>query len=89
MSRKEILEKAIKKYGTHNQHIVCIEELSELTKEITKYFRGEDNREHLLEELVDVLIMIIQLIIMHKFNEADIFAQMEIKLARLEKGLEE
>ena len=36
--------------------VICIEELSELTKEITKEIRGEDNKYEMVDEMVDVII---------------------------------
>ena len=36
--------------------VICIEELSELTKEITKEIRGEDNKYEIVDEMVDVII---------------------------------
>ena len=39
MNRTEILQEAIKKYGVNNQCDVCIEEMSELTKELLKLRR--------------------------------------------------
>lgn len=44
-------EKAIETYGADLQKQVAIEE-------ICKDFRGKGNREHILEEIVDVSIML-------------------------------
>lgn len=38
-----IYEIAIKHYGGDLQTLVCIEEMSELTKELCKHSRGADN----------------------------------------------
>ena len=61
VKEREIEQEAIKKYGTRSQIIVAIEELSELTKELTKHLRGEDNINHISEEMADVYIMLEQL----------------------------
>ena len=52
---------AVKTYGKESQLIVAIEELSELIKELTKHLRGENNVDHISEEMADVLIMLEQL----------------------------
>lgn len=43
-------------YGTKNQDVILIEELSELQKEITKSMRGNENKEHIAEEMAHCLI---------------------------------
>lgn len=53
---------AIEYYGIDSQCIVAIEELSELQKELSKHLRGDGNKDHLAEEIADVLIMLEQLI---------------------------
>lgn len=42
----------------HRNLIICQEELSELTKEISKELRGKGDRVNILEELADVQISI-------------------------------
>lgn len=53
----EIVKKSIARYKASGQINVAIEEMSELTKELCKALRSEDNREKIVEELADVLIM--------------------------------
>lgn len=65
------LKRAIDQYGPDMQHIVAIEELSELQKEITKSLRGDGNRDHLIEEIVDVKIMLEQLVYIHNITKAE------------------
>lgn len=55
---KEIMERAIAHYGKETQLIVCIEELSELIKELTKHLRGGDSLLGLTEEAADVSIVL-------------------------------
>ncbi len=43
------------------QVIVAVEELSELSKELTKYLRHQGNMENIIEEIADVEIMTEQL----------------------------
>ncbi len=61
---------AVKTYGKESQLIVAIEELSELTKELTKSLRGENNVDHISEEMADVHIMLDQLHIIFKNCDA-------------------
>ena len=59
-----ILEAAIDTWGSEMQIIVAIEEMSELTKALTKYIRGDDAATisiNIREEMADVGIMLNQL----------------------------
>ena len=59
-----ILEAAIDTWGTEMQIIVAIEEMSELTKALTKYIRADDAATisaSIREEMADVGIMLNQL----------------------------
>ena len=60
-----ILQKAIYTYGKEKQMIMAMEEMSELIKELSKNMRGENNVEHIAEEIADVEIMLAQLKIIH------------------------
>ena len=68
MTYQEIFNKAISTYGEKAQKLMAIEEMSELTKEICKDFRGKLDREHLIEEMADVTITIDQLMRERKFE---------------------
>ena len=87
MTRDEILKNALKHYGANSQRIVAIEEMSELIKELCKVSRGEENIEHIAEEIADVRIMLDQMEILFDCRE-----QVELiesgKLERLRKRLE-
>lgn len=80
-------EKAIETYGADLQKQVAIEEMAELTKEICKDFRGKGNREHILEEIVDVSIMLEQLQIMYDISSSEMLSAVESKVKRLEERL--
>lgn len=82
-----IIQKAIDTYGYDLQKQVAIEEMSELTKEICKDFRGKGNREHILEEIVDVSIMLEQLQIMYDISTSEMLRAVESKVKRLEERL--
>lgn len=85
---KQILYDAIKKYGVDAQLKMAIEEMSELTKEICKNFRGKENKEQIAEEIADVEIMIEQLKIMFGCS-VEVMRFKEWKMARLEERLED
>lgn len=57
----DIYERALKTFGVENQMIKCVEELSELQKELCKHSLGQGNVEHIIEEIADVEIMIDQM----------------------------
>ena len=60
--QKKQCEAIANHYGMENQLPIVIEEMSELTKEICKHIRGNDNLLDLIEEAADVQIMVEQLI---------------------------
>ncbi len=84
----DTFKKAIKTYGEKAQKLMAIEEMSELTKEICKDFRGKLNREHLIEELADVTITIDQLIMMYEISGKEMQQMCERKMERLKERLE-
>jgi len=64
--------------------------MAELTKEIVKYFRGENNSESILEEMADVTNMLEQLkFIFCRFPETKKIYEdfVEAKLKRLDERL--
>lgn len=48
-------------YGKEHQILIAIEEMSELTKELCKYFRRYDRTREITEEMADAFIMLEQL----------------------------
>lgn len=91
MNHKEIIDtykQAIETYGEKAQKLMAIEEMSELTKEICKDFRGKLDREHLIEELADVTITIDQLMLMYKISGNELQQMCERKMERLKERLE-
>ena len=82
-------KKAIKTYGEKAQKLMAIEEMSELTKEICKDFRGKLDREHLIEEIADVTITIYQLLMMYEIGDDEIQQMCERKMERLKERLED
>lgn len=60
-----IYERALAHYGGEMQTMVCVEEMSELMKELSKHARGEDNVKAIAEEIGDVEIMLEQMKLLH------------------------
>lgn len=88
MEKDEILKSAIARYGKTAQMIVAMEEMAELTKELSKFLRGAHNEDAIAEEIADVRIMLEQLEIMFDCaGAASVYR--EAKAERLRKRLED
>lgn len=64
-------------------YIVAMEELSELQKEISKELRGQGDRDGILEELADVMIVCGNIMNLQKITDAELRAATSIKLERI------
>ena len=62
---KILCKKAFLLLGYNNQIYIAIEEMSEATKELTKYLRGKGRKEKLCEELAHAKFMIEQMTILY------------------------
>lgn len=87
MTRLEILERTIRKHGKIIQTFVAIEEMSELTKELSKDMRGQKNHDALLEEVADVYIVLEQIKMMHGISVQELEQMLTKKMERLEERL--
>lgn len=85
-SLSNVYKKLIKKYGD-KQLIVAVEELSELQKELCKALRGKHNKENIIEEFADVLIMLDQVKIYFKIEDDEIRDIIEQKIQRTKERL--
>ena len=83
-----IINEVIDFYGKDMQLNICIEELSELIKELCKDKRGIGNRDHIAEEMADAIIIINQLMVIYG-NEKVLDDWIDVKLKRLQKRLDE
>ena len=81
-------KQAIETYGVRAQKLMAIEEMSELTKEICKDFRGLLDREHLIEEMADVMIMLDQMLLLYKISGEEVGLMRIKKVERLKERLE-
>ena len=86
--RQVVYRKAIKRFGKVNQMVKAIEEMSELTKVLTKILGlgTTVSREELIEEIADVTIMMEQLRLMYNIND-EVCEMMDSKIRRLENRI--
>lgn len=70
MDMNEICTQAVKHFGSDSQTLMCIEEMSELQKELCKHSRGRNNCYDIAEEIADVQIMLEQMIILFDCRES-------------------
>lgn len=81
----EVIEKSIEHYGTELQSIVCMEECAELIQAISKIQRkglNEELKNHLAEEIADVMICIRMLRMMYGINSEDVSEWIDYKIER-------
>lgn len=78
---------AIKLYGSENQLVKAMEEMAELTVEISKNIAGENNRERVIEEWNDVMIMLEQMGIIFKITKKEVAKYRFFKLERLRERI--
>lgn len=83
-----IIKRVVEHYGKDKQLNVCIEELSELIKELCKDKRGQGNPDHIAEEMADVRIIMAQLDEIYQ-NTAAVATWTNRKMLRLEQRLEQ
>ena len=83
--RQVVYRKAIERFGSPNQMIKAIEEMSELTKVLAKILvmGGEVSLDELIEEVADVTIMMEQLRLIFNIND-EVCEIMDSKIRRLE-----
>ena len=88
-TRKDIYNLALKKFGMKNQIIKCIEELSELQKELCKYFLRQGSIGNFIEEVADVEIMLEQMKLGLDITPEDLDEVKDAKLRRLNGWIKE
>lgn len=84
---KDTLERIIQQNGSTMQMIVAMEEMSELTKELSKNIRGFNNRDAIIEELADVYVCLMELEIIHQIKIQDLIEMVNAKIERLEERM--
>ena len=66
MDENQLYKDAIKHWGNSLQIIMMMEEMSELQKELCKFFRRKTSKDKIALEMADVEIMLEQLKVMFK-----------------------
>ena len=82
-----ILVRAIDTYGPDAQLKMVLEEMSELQKEICKFWQGKDNKGQIAEEVADVEIMLKQVRMIFGIDQDTDYLKKQ-KLLRLMKRLD-
>ena len=86
--RKAIYEAALEKWGEQAQTMMAVEEMSELTKEICKMYRGKRDMEALADEIADVTIMMEQMRLLFDVNQL-VQDRIDYKVKRLAQRIED
>ena len=83
----ELFDKVLKKKGITHQTMVLGEELAELNQAASKAVRygTNDAKEHLSEEIGDVIVMLKQFMFCYSVSEEEIQDIVNWKLGRLER----
>lgn len=89
------IKKIIEHYGVSKQLCVHMEECAELIQAVSKVVRDADDkdtwlarREHLMEEIADVIVCIIQMQKMFDIKDADINDYVDYKVDRQLRRIE-
>lgn len=83
-----VCKRAVDTWGKHHQLTICMEEMAELTKELSKNIRGQDNDPGIAEEIADVEIMLEQLKVIFDIR-TDVENVKQEKLIRLDRRTQE
>ena len=88
-SEEVTLRKVINKFGKEAQCRQTMEECAELIQATNKMLRNDADRENLITEMSDVLLMIDQLKIMFKVKEREITKERFNTIEELKRMVEE
>ncbi len=88
-SEEVTLRKVINKFGKEAQCRQVMEECAELIQATNKMLRNDADRENLITEISDVLLMIDQLKIMFKVKEREITKERFDTIEKLKRMVEE
>ena len=87
-----VVQRSIEHYGKDVQSTVCMEECAELIQEISKEKRGKSDKDHLAEEMADVIICIEMLKQIYNITEDEIYSwvinKQERTIKRIKKDLQ-
>ena len=80
---KDIIADSIQYFGKEMQSIVCMEELCELSQAISKELRGKSDKNHLTEEMADVMICLEILKQIYNVSDDEISTWIDFKQNRI------
>lgn len=83
-----VVKRSIEHYGKDLQSTVCMEECAELIQAISKEKRGKSDKDHLSEEIADVLICIEMLRQIYNITEDEIYYWVINKQERIIRRIE-
>lgn len=83
---RQFLNKLVNKCGV-SQMFIAVEELSELQKELCKFFRGKVNIENIKEEIADVIIMLYQVKNYFMIEDKELQDMVKYKIERTKERL--
>ncbi len=89
---KDVLAKAIKKYGVEKQLLVCMEEPAELIQAISKaerYPEDSTRMQDLIEEMADVTICLEYLKLIYNIRQEEVDEWINRKVKRISKKIKE
>ena len=82
-----VVRRSIEHYGKDVQSTVCMEECAELIQAISKEKRGKSDKDHLAEEMADVIICIEMLKQIYNITEDEIYSWVITKQERTIKRI--
>ena len=86
MTKKQVYEQLIEKFGAENQILKCVEELNELGQVLCKLKSKSENKalviKNIIEEIADVEIMLEQVKLILGIEESDVKRMKSYKLHR-------
>ena len=83
----KLISKSINYYGKDVQTTVCMEECAELIQAISKEKRGKSDKNHLAEEMADVLICIEILKQVYSVTDAELQEWIDKKQGRIDERM--
>ena len=83
-----VVQRSIEHYGKDVQSTVCMEECAELIQAISKEKRGNSEKDHLSEEMADVIICIEMLKQIYNITEDEIYSWVITKQERIIRRIE-
>lgn len=86
--QERILRQNIQRNDTVEELVIIMEELAELSQQVSKKIRGKVDRMHLLEEIADVYICLDELKMLNSFTEKEIEIAKSVKLNRIRNKLD-